>query len=513
LPTSEQKEGVFMVDSFELEHTELVARERLAQGNVMLSHEITDRLEIEETAQYLIVNHETVTEIPIEDEHLNNGTTGLFEKITASGHLSHIEFEGDQEIVHVATLQRLLNGYMINDNPWDKRRNFEEICEELFIYRGFKKIESGELPADTLFLTSSDSPDETVADQEKVDQGYRMLNNKGMLRSHHFEKDEEGNWTRVLEQVSRSNSNDKSTRRWCNSNAASVPLSATGGLSMQVVTSRQRLPDGVITWQSELDAVFGTDRFCGEPINEVQDDRYATLRENSAGRENKLEKQSSMLADFDNKLKVRQLAGEITYKDRLSEFYKYIDDVLTRRIVLNSPQYAKDTYGEVAGAHYEQAAYFIQQGDIQQAKIHMHLGERTTLKEASVGCGGSGSKSNDTEPDSIGSLIDTAIEGAIEDKNDWTWTEGVYQVESCDTRPGKTKVGPCSVCKGCQHVFDKGGDPTLVRASKKTAESQSSIDIIFEGIIASIKVKKEEQKVLKDVELRKLDNEQFAAAA
>jgi len=502
-----------MVIGFELEHTELVARDRLAQGNVMLSHELTDRLKIEETAQYLIDNHEAVAEIPIEDEHLNNGITGLFEKITASGHLSHIEFEGDQELVHVATLQRLLNGYMINENPWDKRRNFEEICEELFIYDGFKKIESGELSEDTLFLTSSDSPDEKVANQEKVDQGYRMLNNKGMLRSHHFEKDESGNWTRVLEQVSRSNSNDTSTKRWCNSNTASVPLSATGGLSMQVVTSRQRLPDGVITWQSELDAIFGTDRFCGEPINEVEDDRYSTLRQESADREKKLEKQTTMLADFDNKLKVKQLAGEITYKDRLSEFYKYIDDVLKRRIVLNSPQYAKDTFGEVAGAHYEKASYCLQQGDEQQARMHMRLGERTELKEASVGCGGSGVRNDDKGPDNIDSLIDTAIEGAIEDKSDWIWTEGVCQVESCDTRPGKTKVGPCSVCKSCQHVFDKGGDPTLAKANKKTAEKQSGIDLIFEGIVASIKKNKEEQKVLKDLETRRAVDEQFATAA
>jgi len=495
---------------FELNHTELAPIERLSQGNVMLSHELEDRQEIQETAQYLIENHETVSEIPIEDEHLNNGITGLFEKITASGHLSHIEFEGDQELVHIATLQRLLNGYMINENSWDKRRNFEEICEELFIYRGFKKVKNGELPKDTIFLTSSDSPDEKVADQEKVDQGYRMLNNKGMLRSYHFEEDTDGNWTRVLEQVSRSNSNDKSTRRWCNSNTASVPISATGGLSMQVVASRRRLPDGVVTWTSELDAIFGTDRFCGEPIDDVQLNRHDSLREKSAEKEIMLQKQSKMAADFDSELKLKQLAGDITYRERLAEFYKYIDDVLLRRIVLNSPQYARDTFGEVAGAHYEKASYYFQQGDMRQAEMHMHLGERTVVKEASVGCGGTGSQNSDTDPDGIGSLISNAIEGAIEDKEDWTWTEGVCRVDSCDTRPGTTKVGPCSVCKDCQHIFDKGGDPTLRTSDSKSVKKQSAVDLIFEGMVASIKMKKE-QKTLE--ESRKAIDEQFAAAA
>ena len=45
-------------------------------------------------------------------------------------------------------------------------------------------------------------------------------------------------------------------------------------------------------------------------------------------------------------------------------------------------------------------------------------------------------------------------------KNSWKWKQGICVVKSCPTRPGKTMVGPCSVCKHCQSLFDAGKDPT-----------------------------------------------------
>jgi hypothetical protein len=47
-----------------------------------------------------------------------------------------------------------------------------------------------------------------------------------------------------------------------------------------------------------------------------------------------------------------------------------------------------------------------------------------------------------------------------DDKSEWKWKKGVCVVDGCPTRPGQTKVGPCSVCAGCQSVYDHGGDPT-----------------------------------------------------
>lgn len=51
-----------------------------------------------------------------------------------------------------------------------------------------------------------------------------------------------------------------------------------------------------------------------------------------------------------------------------------------------------------------------------------------------------------------------------ESKANWRWKTGVCRVENCPTRPSKTKVGPCAVCRRCQHHFDKGRDPATVYA-------------------------------------------------
>jgi hypothetical protein len=79
----------------------------------------------------------------------------------------------------------------------------------------------------------------------------------------------------------------------------------------------------------------------------------------------------------------------------------------------------------------------------------------------SGGCGGQ----NRTEFRNDGdvpenSLKTTETSSDSEGKESWTWKEGVCQVKACDSRPGKTKVGPCSICVKCQAVFDSGGDPT-----------------------------------------------------
>ena len=77
--------------------------------------------------------------------------------------------------------------------------------------------------------------------------------------------------------------------------------------------------------------------------------------------------------------------------------------------------------------------------------------------------------------------VDTAKEMGLEvstfgdligkGKESWQWKSGVCQVKSCPTRPGKTTVGPCSVCKGCQAQFDKGINPTASKPIPKKPQS------------------------------------------
>lgn len=59
---------------------------------------------------------------------------------------------------------------------------------------------------------------------------------------------------------------------------------------------------------------------------------------------------------------------------------------------------------------------------------------------------------------------------------DWVWTTGKCVVANCPTKPGKTTVGPCSVCVGCQSIYDAGKDPKYLYKNK----SQSIIEIFSE---------------------------------
>jgi len=48
-------------------------------------------------------------------------------------------------------------------------------------------------------------------------------------------------------------------------------------------------------------------------------------------------------------------------------------------------------------------------------------------------------------------------------RENWMWTDGYCKVKECPSRepkPQKVKVGPCSVCRSCQALFDQNKDPS-----------------------------------------------------
>lgn len=76
---------------------------------------------------------------------------------------------------------------------------------------------------------------------------------------------------------------------------------------------------------------------------------------------------------------------------------------------------------------------------------------------AAGGCPGSGEFER-----SIFDMNSSERAQAVSGKEGWRWKEGVCAVEVCPTRPGKVKVGPCSVCEKCQAIFDHGNDPSEI---------------------------------------------------
>ena len=68
------------------------------------------------------------------------------------------------------------------------------------------------------------------------------------------------------------------------------------------------------------------------------------------------------------------------------------------------------------------------------------------------------------------SLSDLIGEG----KKSWKWKKGICRTENCTTRPGETLVGPCSVCKNCQHWYDNKRDPAKLYSGMKKLEHVTS---------------------------------------
>ncbi|HEX8182866.1 MAG TPA: hypothetical protein VF575_04680 [Candidatus Saccharimonadales bacterium] len=69
----------------------------------------------------------------------------------------------------------------------------------------------------------------------------------------------------------------------------------------------------------------------------------------------------------------------------------------------------------------------------------------------------------------------------------WTWKKGVCRVESCPS-PRPTEVGPCSVCRNCQHKFDSGIDPTMSsRGQRQAPESQVSAEDVWKSVLDQIR--------------------------
>ncbi|MDQ2973083.1 MAG: hypothetical protein M3Q79_01205, partial [bacterium] len=372
--------------------------QQLIDGEVVLARELVNRESIELHAELLISNRNQYEWEHLPGEDRNNAVTSLFEELTAAGDLSEIDFDGNQAEVHAATIARLLNGYRSNAPAWELKRRFAEISEELTVFEVFCKIANGELPEDTVVVTDSDFPSDSGASLKEIhDQGYRAGNRKGMLREYSFFKDEDGQWVRHLEQISQSNAiTEHRTRSWFNQNAAVVPLHATGALNEQVVTSRKRLPDGVVSLMKELDETSEYALRYGEPIAEAAENgrpAYENIRQKSKLARLKEKHFISELENCEAMLTEQLHDGSITYQQKLKIFHQKQEEII-ERILMHKPQYAEDARGKAAAVHYRLACQAIYAGDRYQAGMHIDFALKSRDPLAGGSCGGSGSKNS-----------------------------------------------------------------------------------------------------------------------
>lgn len=449
---------------------EISPEAQVRHGEIVLARELVDKESIELHANLLISNRTNYEWENLPDEDYNNAVTSLWEELRAAGDISEIDFHGNQVEVHAKTIARLLNG-LRNDTPeWERKRRFAEVCEELTVNEVFCKVSRGELPEDTIVLTESDFPTdaEGATLQQIHDIGYRAGNKKGMARCYSFPKNEVGQYYRHLEQISHSNAvaTDR-TRNWYNQNASAVPLHATGALHEQAVTTKTRLPDGVVTFMKELDELgTGTLRY-GDPIAMAAENERPSYDEiRSKSRENRAQEChfAQELADYETELNVSLHNGLITYNRKLQLFHKKQKEII-ERILLQQPSYAADARGIVAAEHYRFASQAMQAGDRYAAEMHLNFAIKTRDTLAGGSCGGSGQQDKDSplSPDNlniINKVLDsykTDLEargeedqyGSLEaecphchEKNKREKNEWIYECQKCGDKEiacGRTK--------------------------------------------------------------------------
>jgi len=472
----------------------------LEPSKVKLASELYDREVLELAAWQLIKDAQKIEHDHWEQEPEVNARTGIFEELTAKGHLSHIESSEHPDIVNQRTLQRLVNGYSDRLPKWEQERRFYEIVEELINHAVWADMQAGNLPLDTIVITISNFPDDAPEIQASQI-GYGVLNNKGMVRATDFEGS-----IRTTEQISRSNSNDHSTGQYYQTNGLSVQrANSTGYLSSQIITTKRTLPDGAVDVQRALDGHAGSYIIYGEDRRQADLNLpgYEQLREISQAREEQAEPQIKRLAEFERRLNVEYQAGLMTYEQKLKLLNRERKKIVNE-VCLLEPAYAKDARGAESARHFEQAALAMAAGNDVAGMQHFSDALRTADPRAGAVCGGDGFTADKLGLDA--ESTQTYLNAKQERKN-WKWKTGICIVKECPTRPDKTKVGPCSVCRNCQTIFDKGDNP------KSIYKVIGFMDLLFQSFQEDNQKYKARQEQKRFEKIRRAEQEALKRAA
>ncbi len=432
---------------------------------------LLDQAVIEVRAQALIDSRHEQPEVPVYmSEYRDNARTALMEAMTLSGHLSVVEISGTLEEINQQVLNRLLNGWNDNLPEHEKKRRFAEICEELVIQETHQAIVLGILPPDTEVAVVSDIP---VVVMKGI--GYRYSNGKGMARSTGLRFNADGTFTRVIEQVSRSNSGPDTTLRFLEDQ--SVPYDPheapdVAALKAPFLHTRHDFIDGVVSIQRTLDRYAGANVLYGDlPEASQRHVGYDQLRQESMRREKDVEAYVDGLAELEEQLKTKVSEGELSVSESSAIFEGEIERILDAVCLLH-PEYTEATYGKEAVAIFNKAALMVQQGNHDQAALYLEA--HSFMKQTIIFCG---MEITIKEAKELGLRVNELGELVENGEDTLKWKKGICRVEACPTRPGKTEVGPCSVCKQCQAVFDHGDDPTkvsLIEMLFKNGDTESS---------------------------------------
>lgn len=242
------------------------------------------------------------------------------------------------------------------------------------------------------------------------------------------------------------------------------PISTTDEALEGILVHKSLMPNGVVDFMRMCDEE--ADRILGRTADR-SDAYYTNLLANSIAKEESLaDIKQQVKADLlqhagklEDPMEAIQLLWELTKKHsvRSAATNLHIDPIV---------------FGQEAVARVEESRYRLSMGDF----IGAEMAIREALKVATIsGCGGGSSKDKDGDnnSDSNNEGRTDSIASEREDSPEaWKWKTGVCRVEVCPSRPGKTKIGPCAVCKRCQAIFDRGSDPTKLKPIRKNLEQK-----------------------------------------
>lgn len=240
------------------------------------------------------------------------------------------------------------------------------------------------------------------------------------------------------------------------------PIASTDEALRGILVHKSLLPNGAIDYKRMIDeeahAVAG--------VSLKTDTYYEQLAPRSKEREQSLEGTKQMV-------KEALLARANSFRTPMDVVQSIWD--LTREFTVvaavDNRNIDARIFGEHAARQIEESRHYMSIGDPIAAQLALREAVRVAIV---TGCGGgsagrgakkSGSSKNNKNETSSNETTEDE-QGTMEQNEDWTWKRGVCRVDSCPTRPGKTQVGPCAVCKRCQKMFDKGIDPTKFSTRK-----------------------------------------------
>jgi hypothetical protein len=430
--------------------------------------ELFDRQAVETEAWRLIEERAQLSPIAVaRQERQDNARTALMEALTASGHLSRVEISGTLQEINAQVLQRLLNGWDSSLPVHEQHRRFAEICNELVIQKTLDDVSRGILPPTTEILEISDYPEALRGSRL----GYRDSNQKGMVRSMSLRSKGNGQYVRVIEQVSRSNGTWVSTFGFLGACGVQTPNKPPdlAALETPFIYTRQDYREGVVSIMRLLDEHVGKGTLYGDSGQRAaKHPAYEKLRQESSRREQEILCFVDDLAQLEEQLAEWTAAGKITPAERTQLFYGEIQRILDAICTLE-PTYAEDTFGQQALAIFQCVALLEAEG--RHAEAAQFLEANNYLKQSVTLCGMTISTE---EAKDAGLKVNSYGELVEKGKQSWKWKQGVCVVKVCASRPGKTEVGPCSVCRKCQGQFDRGKDPTKSAAANKPHDNQKA---------------------------------------